>query len=70
MADERCFGSYIHGLLDNATVIDRLLSPYIGVATPGEFDYAGYKERQYDLLADHIRKYVDIDRLYSIMKEK
>ncbi|MDE6430248.1 MAG: cobyric acid synthase, partial [Duncaniella sp.] len=70
MADERCFGSYIHGLLDNATVIDRLLSPYIGVATPGEFDYAAYKERQYDLLADHIRKYVDIDRLYSIMKEK
>ena len=70
MADERCFGSYIHGLLDNATVIDRLLSPYIRVASPGEFDYAAYKERQYDLLANHIRKYVDIDRLYSIMKEK
>lgn len=68
MADERCFGSYIHGMLDNAAVINHLLRPYIGEATEEGFDYAAYKERQYDLLADHIRKYVDIDRLYSIME--
>ena len=26
-----------------------------------------YKERQYDLLADHVRQYVDINRIYEIL---
>ena len=26
-----------------------------------------FKEKQYDLLAEHIRKYVDIDRIYKII---
>ena len=27
-----------------------------------------FKDRQYDLLADHVRKYVDIEKLINIMQ--
>lgn len=66
--DARCFGSYIHGLLDNETVVSYLISPYLKEKRNEKFDYTAYKEEQYDLLADHLRKYIDIDKLYKIMK--
>lgn len=66
--DDRCFGSYIHGLLDNETVVSYLISPYLKEKRNEKFDYTAYKEEQYDLLADHLRKYIDIDKLYKIMK--
>ena len=31
--------------------------------------YADFKEEQYDKLAEHIRKYVDVPRLYQIMQD-
>jgi adenosylcobyric acid synthase len=33
------------------------------------FDYAAYKEQQYDLLADHVRQHVDMKRLYQILSD-
>ncbi|MDE6188352.1 MAG: cobyric acid synthase [Duncaniella sp.] len=66
-ADNRCFGSYIHGLLDNATVVSYLISPYLKEERSEKFDYAAFKEKQYDLLAEHLRRHIDIDTLYKIM---
>ena len=64
----KCFGTYMHGILDNPVVVDYLLAPF---AEKGEqrhsFDYAAYKEQQYDLLAERVRKEVDMDRLYKIL---
>ncbi len=71
MAAERCFGTYIHGLFDNEAVVDRLLAPFRDSGrSSAEFDYVAYKESQYDALADWLRRYVDIPRLYEIMREK
>lgn len=67
MADDRCFGTYIHGILDNQQVIDYLLSPYLGKTDAVQVDYAAYKEEQYDALAALLRKHIDIARLYKIM---
>lgn len=74
MADERCFGSYLHGILDNAAVIDHLLKPYLSEESKGEdsregFDAQAFRENQYDLLAEWLREYIDIPRLYKIMEE-
>ncbi|MDE6117865.1 MAG: cobyric acid synthase, partial [Duncaniella sp.] len=68
-----CMGSYIHGILDNQEVIDFLLHPYVDSAVSVESsttsqDYAAYKESQYDLLAERLREYVDIQQLYRIME--
>ncbi len=70
LRDERCWGSYLHGVLDNGPVIDALLSPFAArlEATSRPLDYAAFKEEQYDRLARHVRKYLDVDRLYEILK--
>lgn len=68
VADSRCFGSYIHGLLDNQAVIEHLLAPYLGDVESVP-DYGDYKETQYDALADWLRTYIDIPELYRIMSD-
>ncbi len=63
---ERCWGSYIHGILDNAPIVDDLLAPYID-RPHAPFDYQAYKEQQYDLLAEQTRKYVDMEKVYRFL---
>ena len=65
---DHCIGTYIHGFLDNAPVIDYLLRDKTPEATPMQ-NYADFKNQQYDKLADHVRQYVDIPRLYQIMQD-
>ena len=67
---ERCWGTYIHGILDNPAVVDRLLAPFSRKLTQEKaLDYASYKEEQYDKLADHVRQYVNIEHIYQIMQD-
>jgi adenosylcobyric acid synthase len=70
LVDEKCMGSYIHGILDNPAFIDRLLAPHGAKLTEAAtaFDYHAFKEEQYDKLADHIRRYVDVPKLYEILR--
>ncbi len=63
----KCFGSYIHGILDNQVVIDYILAPYAGKLSDKPFDYKAFKEEQYDKLANHIRNHVNMDSVYKIM---
>ena len=69
IVDNKCMGTYVHGILDNAPFIDFLLQPFVDkLAEAGKpFDYQAFKEEQYNRLADHVRKYVDIERLYQIL---
>ena len=71
LVDEKCMGTYIHGILDNPAFVDRLLKPHgakLGAAQ--RFDYRAFKEEQYDRLADHVRRYMDIPLLYKILEGK
>ena len=63
---DHCIGTYIHGFLDNAPVVNFLLRDK-GVA-PAQ-SLADFKEEQYDKLAAHVRQYVDIDRIYQILSD-
>lgn len=63
---ERCMGTYIHGILDNATVVDYLLSPYTQKKSTIE-DYETFKQQQYDKLADHVRSHLNMPLLYEIL---
>lgn len=63
LLNDNCWGSYIHGILDNAIVIQDLLK---GFNTEDiYFDYNQFKEEQYDKLADAIRKHIDMDLVYQ-----
>lgn len=62
----KTWGTYVHGVLDNTAVIDHILSTNGSDKKVEAFDYAAYKEQQYDLLADWVRKYTDMDKFYEL----
>ena len=66
IADSHCMGTYLHGCLDNAAFVDFLL----GSKDNTSFDFAEYKEQHYNRLADHIRKHVDIAKVYDILSRQ
>ena len=61
-----CIGTYIHGFLDNPSVIDYILKDKTRDRLP-PMSVSEYKNRQYDLLADHVRTHLDMARLYEIL---
>ena len=69
--NERCMGTYVHGILDNAAFVDELLKPFAEKFSGDapSFDYQSYKEEQYNKLADHVRQYVDMERIYQILTD-
>ena len=59
----------MHGILDNPPVIEHILKPFARKNDDGvRMSIGEFKDRQYDLLADHVRKYVDIEKLINIMQ--
>ncbi|WP_423129536.1 cobyric acid synthase [Gaoshiqia sp. Z1-71] len=66
----KLWGTYLHGIFDNNAVVDEILKANQLQAKTDEFDYAAFKEEQYDKLAAHVRTHVDLDYVYSVLKEK
>lgn len=67
----KAFGTYLHGILDNGCVVDHILTPFapknsVAAKSP---DLKEFRQTQYDRLADHLRRHIDIDRLYKIMTD-
>ena len=71
IVDNKCMGTYVHGILDNTPFVDFLLEPFRDkIAESGKpFDYAAFKEEQYDKLADHVRQHVDMEQMYKILTD-
>ncbi|MBW1776355.1 MAG: cobyric acid synthase [Deltaproteobacteria bacterium] len=65
--DGRVLGTYIHGLFDTPAVTRQWLDT-LGLGHLSVPEDAGLmaRDRQYDLLADHFRKHVDMDYLTSL----
>ena len=80
---DHCIGTYIHGFLDNAPVIEHLLKvsprplPIEGELARAPFSPSSggtgggstFKDQQYDKLAAHVRQHVDMDKLYQIISD-
>ena len=74
---DHCLGTYIHGFLDNAPVIEHLLRKRVNHgdgsrenSEDGSRNYqslAEFKDEQYNKLADHVRQHVNIERIYQIL---
>ncbi|MEJ5349523.1 MAG: cobyric acid synthase [Desulfosoma sp.] len=72
--DGRVWGTYLHGIFDNDSFRDRFLAFVAarkGKSSDGQtsqpFQFFRWKEEQYDLLADFVRRHCDVDRIYRIM---
>ena len=71
--DGLAFGTYLHGLFDSDAFTRALLNGLRqskGLAPlDSALEYARYKTRQFDLLADAMRKHIAIDQIYAIMRQ-
>lgn len=71
--DGLVFGTYLHGLFDNdafaRAVINGLRTRKGLIPLDPAFQYAQYKSRQFDLLAEAMRKHIDIEKIYTIMQQ-
>lgn len=65
-----CMGTYIHGFLDNSAIIEYLLSPFQKEKKTHTESYQEFKENQYNKLAAHVRKYVDVEAIYKLISKK
>lgn len=68
------YGSYVHGIFDEAKVVEEIVSSIlkekgISVAASPVLDRKSYKERQYDILAEGVRKNMDIKLIYEIIEK-
>ncbi len=65
--DGKIMGTYIHGLFDNPPILNLWLK-HIGLTGIDASSINGIeaRNRQYDLLADHFEKYVDVDRIFKL----
>jgi len=72
-ADGRVMGTYLHGLFDSGVFRGRFLA---ALAKAGNipFDpsalreyYDQVRQRNYDLLAEHVKHYTDVDRILNLM---
>jgi len=63
-----CLGTYIHGILDNAGFVDYLIQPFLkDISAETCFDYSKFKEEQYDKLATHVRRHVNMELVYAMI---
>ncbi len=63
----RTWGTYIHGIFDNASVIELVLRE-VNPCFVSAVDYKARKEEGYNRLADIIRENVDLEYVYSCLK--
>lgn len=70
--DGLVFGTYLHGFFDNDHVTDYLLDSLAakkGIVRSGQTESAAaYKERQYNKLADLVRRSMDMKKIYEILE--
>ncbi len=69
------YGSYIHGIFDADGVSDRVLQSIcdgkkLDFSVLGSFDPAGYRERQYDKLAEAVRRGLDMKLIYRVLNKE
>ncbi|HIU64810.1 MAG TPA: cobyric acid synthase [Candidatus Avacidaminococcus intestinavium] len=67
------YGTYVHGVFDGDGIAQNIVAALLAKKGLKQEDiemisFADYKNKQYDFLADAIRKNVDMDKVYDILK--
>ncbi len=71
---ENVYGTYIHGIFDEEGIVKAMLISLAerkGIALDNltEMTRKEYKESQYNLLADTLRRHLDMEKIYQIMEK-
>ena len=67
------YGTYVHGIFDcegiAVTIVEALLAKKgMKMDDVKVINFADYKKQQYDILADSIRKNLDMEKIYAILE--
>lgn len=70
----KALGCYIHGIFDEGDFSEKLMDILLkdkglDEETSRTMTFADYKEQQYDLLAEGLRKNIDMDKVYEMLNE-
>ena len=68
------YGTYVHGIFDMSGVVNKIVEALLkkkgyDTANVNGLNIEEYKETQYNLLADAIRKNLDMEAIYEIMEQ-
>lgn len=71
---DNIYGSYIHGFFDKGEAALKLVkilaeNKNMNYEDTGFTDYQTFRESQYDLLADTLRRYLHMDKIYEMLRE-
>jgi adenosylcobyric acid synthase len=69
---DNVYGTYIHGIFDGENIASTLIKALadkkgIELKASEQVDYKAFKESQYDVLAEMIREYMDLDTVYRMI---
>ena len=72
---ENVYGTYIHGIFDKEEIVTEIVKTLaekkgISLEELEKTDLKAFKEKQYDLLADTLRKHLDMEKIYQIIWEQ
>lgn len=68
--NEKIWGTYLHGIFDNMEIINHI----INIQSKGKkqtfksLNYNDFKNKQYDLLAEHLKANMDMEKFWKIIK--
>lgn len=68
------YGTYVHGIFDRKNVAKAVVMALgkvkgLDMSDIAAFDFAAFKESQYDILAAELRKHLDMKKIYEILEE-
>ena len=68
------YGTYVHGIFDEGTLAETLVSILaerkgVVLDTGQMISYGQFKQMQYDKLADGLRKSMDMEAVYAMLRE-
>ncbi len=66
------FGTYVHGVFDREQVAQQVVIGLgkrkgLDMTAAGSVDFTAFKNTQYDILADAMRRNMDMDKIYEIL---
>lgn len=66
------YGSYLHGIFDKEQVVKEIVLALgakkgVDMTKAAAFDMDAFKESQYDILAEELRKHLDMKKIYEIL---
>ncbi|MEG1345824.1 MAG: cobyric acid synthase CobQ, partial [Acidaminococcaceae bacterium] len=67
------YGTYVHGVFDGDGIAQSLVEALLAkkglkMTDLAPISFAEYKKQQYDLLAEQVRTYLDMEKIKSILE--